>query len=301
MLLTISTTYSPAADLGFLLEKHPGKVHTFELSSGQASVFYPEATQDRCTVALLLDIDPIGLVRSQAARQGDAGGDQYVNDRPYVASSFLSVAIGVAFKSALAGKSRHRPELADTPIPLEARLPAIPCRAGEKQLYQLFEPLGYDVEATRHALDERFPEWGPSAYYSLTLRSVVRLRDLLRHLYVLIPVLDDRKHYWVGEAEVEKLLRHASEWLGAHPMKEWIASRYFKHRRSLSRMALERLTIEEESDETMPGEDASVGAAQEQELERRVSLNERRIEQVSQLVANLGAKSVVDLGRRCWK
>ncbi len=295
MLLTITTTYSPATDIGFLLEKHPDKVHAFELSSGQASVFYPEATQDRCTAALLLDIDPIGLVRSQAAKQGDAGGDQYVNDRPYVASSFLSVAIGVAFKSALAGKSRHRPELADTPIPLEARLPAIPCRGGEQQLFGLFEPLGYSLEASRHRLDERFAEWGSSPYYSLTLRSVVRLRDLLRHLYVLIPVLDDRKHYWVGEAEVEKLLRHASEWLAAHPMKEWIAGRYFKHRRSLSRMALERLTVEE-SDETAPEERVSAGTAQEQELEKRVSLNERRLEQVSQLVTSLQAKTVVDMG-----
>jgi 3' terminal RNA ribose 2'-O-methyltransferase Hen1 len=203
MLLTITTTHSPATDIGFLLEKHPAKVHEFELSAGRAFVFYPVATEARCTAALMLDVDPIGLVRSQAARAGDAGLDQYVNDRPYVASSFMSVAIGLAFKSAMGGKSRHRSELAEQCIPLEVSIPAIPCRGGEGLLHALFEPLGYTVDAERHALDETFPEWGSSPYYALKLSAVARLQDVLRHLYVLIPVLDYRKHYWVGDAEVE--------------------------------------------------------------------------------------------------
>ena len=298
MLLTITTTYSPATDMGFLLEKHPDKVHEFELSAGLATVFYPKATETQCTVALLLEVDAIGLVRSGAARQGDPALDQYVNDRPYVASSFMSVAIGLAFKSALAGKSRNRPELAATPIALEARIPALPCRGGEGLLQRLFAPLGYAVEAVRQPLDERFPEWGMSPYYSLTLRGVVRLQDLLRHLYVLIPVLDDRKHYWVGEAEVEKLVRHAAEWLAAHPMKEWIARRYLKYRHSLARMALERLTIDEsdEADTLEEEEGASNAAKREAELEKPVSLQERRMETVAGLIKSLRAQSVVDLG-----
>jgi 3' terminal RNA ribose 2'-O-methyltransferase Hen1 len=295
MLLTITTNHSPATDIGFLLEKHPGKVHEFELSAGRALMFYPEATEDRCTAALLLDVDPIGLVRSQAAKAGDAGLDQYVNDRPYVASSFMSVAIGIAFKSAMAGKSRSRPELAETPIPLEVSLPVIPCRGGEGLLHALFEPLGYSVEASRLVLDEKFPEWGPSPYYALKLKAVARLQDVLRHLYVLIPVLDERKHYWVDEAEVEKLLRHASEWLPGHPMKEWIAHRYFKQRRSLARMALEQLTLEESAPDEAQGA-TPPAAAQEAELEKRVSLNERRLDKVTELVSALGVKTIVDLG-----
>lgn len=295
MLLTITTNHTPATDIGFLLEKHPGKVHEFELSAGRALMFYPEATDARCTAALMLDVDPIGLVRSQAAKAGDAGLDQYVNDRPYVASSFMSVAIGIAFKSAMAGKSRHRPELAQTPIPLEVSLPVVPCRGGEGLLHGLFEPLGYTVEAHQHILDEKFPEWGSSPYYALKLKAVARLKDVLRHLYVLIPVLDDRKHYWVGEAEVEKLLRHASEWLPEHPMKEWIARRYFKQRRSLARMALEQLTLDEAPESDAEGTSPQA-AAQEVELEKRVSLNERRLEKVAELIAALGVKTVADLG-----
>jgi len=295
MLLTITTNHSPATDIGFLLEKHPGKVHEFELSAGRALMFYPEATDERCTAALMLDVDPIGLVRSQAAKAGDAGLDQYVNDRPYVASSFMSVAIGIAFKSAMAGKSRHRPELAETPIPLEVSLPVAPCRGGEGLLHGLFEPLGYKVQATRRALDEKFPEWGSSPYYALKLTAVARLKDVLRHLYVLIPVLDDRKHYWVGEAEVDKLLRHASEWLPEHPMKEWIARRYFKQRRSLARMALEQLTLDESPESDAEGT-APQAAAQEVELEKRVSLNERRMDKVAEVVTALGVRTVADLG-----
>ena len=296
MLLTITTSHTPATDIGFLLEKHPAKVHEFELSAGRALVFYPEASDARCTAALMLEVDPIGLVRSQAAKAGDAGLDQYVNDRPYVASSFMSVALGIAFKSAMAGKSRSRPELAATAIPLEISLPVIPCRGGEGLLHLLFEPLGYTVEAQRHGLDQRFPEWGASPYYALELRTTARLQDVLRHLYVLIPVLDDRKHYWVDDAEVEKLLRHASEWLPNHPMKEWIARRYFKHRRSLARQALEHLTAEESAEDDADDSPSPTAAAQEAELEKRVSLNERRLDKITELVSALGVKTVIDLG-----
>jgi 3' terminal RNA ribose 2'-O-methyltransferase Hen1 len=297
MLLTLGTTHRPASDLGFLLEKHPARVHEFEIAGGKATVFYSEATDERCTVALLLDIDPIGLVR----RRGDQGGamplEQYVNDRPYVASSFLSVALGTAFRSALAGKSRHRPELAATPIPLEAFMPALPCRGGETFLHALFEPLGYALEANRIPLDETFPEWGLSPYYSVRLKATKTVRELLQHLYVLIPVLDDEKHYWVGDAEVEKLVRHAGEWLGTHPQRERIAMRYLKHRRSLARDALSRLVVEEEepvaTDSESPVREA---AAREQRLEEKISLNERRIASVANAVEHLGAKALVDLG-----
>src|SRR5438876_11256400 len=155
MLLTITTTYSPATDLGYLLYKNPARAQTFELNFGQARVFYPEATAERCTAALLLEIDPVGLVRNRRGPAGEGFSlEQYVDDRPYVASSFLSVAISQVFGSALAGNSRERPELANTPIPLSAKLSVLPCRGGETFLRRLFEPLGYTVAATQHVLDE---------------------------------------------------------------------------------------------------------------------------------------------------
>src|SRR5262245_39778014 len=185
MLLTLSTTHRPATDLGYLLHKRPGQVQTFPLAFGQAHVFYPEAGDERCTAALLLDLDPVGLARD---RRGPALLQQYVNDRPHVASSFLSVAIAQVLGSALSGPSRERPELADTPIPLEARLAVVPCRGGEGFLRRLFEPLGHSITARRHPLDEQFPDWGDSPYFSVAISSKCRLHELLSHLYVLIPV-----------------------------------------------------------------------------------------------------------------
>ena len=240
MQLTITTTHRPATDLGYLLHKNPGRVQSFAQSFGQAHVLYPEAAEERCTVALLLDIDAVGLVRMPH----DSGGfalEQYVNDRPYVASSFLSVALGEIFGSAMASRCKDRPELAEQAIPLEATIGVVACQGGDGLLHRLFESLGYTVHATGYPLDPRFPEWGASPYYTLTLRGVIRLRDLLTHIYVLMPVLDNDKHYWVGDDEVEKLLRRGEGWLATHPERELIAARYLRNHRSLARDALARL------------------------------------------------------------
>ena len=294
MLLTITTTHQPAIDLGYLLHKNPARLHTFPLAFGQAHVFYPEANAKRCTAALLLDVDPVGLVRNRRGPSGEGGTlDQYVNDRPYVASSFLSVAISRVLGSALGGRSKHRPELAETKIPLQARLSVVPCRGGESFLRRLFEPLGYEVAAERHPLDESFPEWGTSTYFTVQLTGEVRLQDLLTHIYVLIPVLDNEKHYWVGDDEVEKLLRHGSGWLSSHPEREEITRRYLKYRRDLARDALARLTDDETNDADVT---EAVHDSEEEAVERTVNLNEQRLNTVVAALKSANAKRVLDLG-----
>jgi 3' terminal RNA ribose 2'-O-methyltransferase Hen1 len=294
MLLTISTTHIPATDLGYLLHKSPSRAQSFNLAFGLAHVFYPEATREKCTAALLLDVDPIGLVRKRKGPAGEGGAlEQYVNDRPYVASSFLSVAIAQVFGSALAGRSKDRPELAETPLPIEARISVLPCRGGDEFLSRLFTPLGYEVAARRYALDEQYSEWDDSPYYTVYLRGRVRLKDLLTHLYVLVPVLDNEKHYWVGDDEVEKLLRHGAGWLAQHPEKETIAFRYLKYRRSLAREALARLVDEEVSD---PDAAQEMRDDEEQAIERPINLNEQRVRTVVAALKSCKAKRVVDLG-----
>jgi 3' terminal RNA ribose 2'-O-methyltransferase Hen1 len=291
MLLTIRTTHRPATDLGFLLHKHPEHVQSREFPFGNAIVFYPEATDEACTAAVLLDVDPVGIVRGRGGKGG--AEDQYVNDRPYVASSLLSVVLSRSFSSALAGRCDRKPELAASELPLEARLAAVPCRGGEAFLRALFEPLGYEVEATRHELDDRMPALGPSRLFTVTLRARRRLSDLLTHLYVLIPVLDDQKHYWVGGDEVEKLLRHGEGWLDNHPSRDAIVSRYLVHQRGLVRDAIARLTAEEQ-----PEEEAAAARKDEQEasIERTISLNERRLDAAFDVLKASGASRVLDLG-----
>lgn len=298
MLLTISTTHAPATDLGFLLHKHPDRCQSFELSFGRAHVAYPEVSDSRTTASLLLDIDPVGLVRGRSGRAGEqVSAAHYVNDRPVVASSFLSVALSQVFGSALAGRCADRPELVGQPLPLTARLEVLPVRGGEAFLRQLFEPLGYSVEATFAPLDEQFPEWGESPYASVTLTGTKTLSELLTHLYVLIPVFDNDKHYFVGDDEVEKLLRKGEGWLASHPEKEAITRRYLRHRRGLYQTALERLAEQadpasEENDEG--GEPRP--AAREAVLERELSLHEQRHGAVLAALRGSGAKSVLDLG-----
>ena len=294
MLLTVSTTHRPATDLGFLVHKNPGRFQSFKLPFGRADVFYPEAESHRATVALLLNIDPVGLVRPKpGAPKGGGWLEQYVNDRPYVASSHLSVAIAKVFGSALAGTSRDRPDLAERAIPLEARIPVVPSREGADLIGNLFEPLGYAVGIEGCPLDERFPEWGPSPYFSVRLAATTRLRDLLAHLYVLLPVLDDHKHYWVGDDEVAKLLRFGEGWLDGHPLRELISRRYLKHQRGLVDQALVQLL---DAGPTDPGATAIRHEQAEKQLETPLRLSEQRMQAVLDALRSLGAAKVLDLG-----
>ena len=288
MLLEITSTSRPATDLGYLLHKNPANVRSVDLAFGRARVFYPEATEDRCTAALVVEVDPIGLVRRGRGRSAFSLAE-YVNDRPYVGSSFLSTAIAKLYGSALSGRSEGHEELAQTPLPLEAHLPVVGCSGGDELARELFEPLGYEVATAAIPLDTTIPEWGNSRYLDVTIRGRVLLRDLLRHLYVLLPVMDDDKHYWVERSEIDKLLAKGEDWLGDHPHRDLITRRYLRHRGSLMREALARLTEDDEAvpDDAEPREDV---------LERQVSLADERIGAVLSVLRSAGARSVLDLG-----
>ncbi|MCP2175044.1 3' terminal RNA ribose 2'-O-methyltransferase Hen1 [Williamsia maris] len=243
MLLTISAERSPSlptpADLGYLLHKHPDRVQPFPVYGGTAHVFYPEVSAERCTAALVLEVDPVALVRGRSgSRDGFALG-QYVNDRPYVASSLLSVAMGKVFRSALGGRCPGHEALLASDLQLTVTVPAVP---GDPDLLRrLFSPIGWEVTASEIELDATRPEWGAAPVVSLTLNGSHRLADALSHLYVLLPVLDDAKHYWVDDDEVDKLVRAGGGWLATHPDRDLITHRYLAHQRGLTDAAMARL------------------------------------------------------------
>ncbi|MEU0155478.1 3' terminal RNA ribose 2'-O-methyltransferase Hen1 [Micromonospora fulviviridis] len=297
MLLTLTTTHRPATDLGHLLVKHPDRVQSFDLPAGTAHVLYPEADEARCTAALLVEVDPLKLGGGRGRRQATTPDSftlgQYVNDRPYAASSLLSSALAKVFRSALRGESRDRPELAATAIPLEVRVPVLRCRGGAELAVRVFAPLGWTVTATPIPLDEAYPEWGDSRYVDLTLTGTLRLADALNHLYVLLPVLDDAKHYWVAPDEVDKLFRAGAGWLADHPERGLITRRYLAHRRALAGEALARLAELRLADE--PSADDSVETEQPAEAPR-ASLAVRRREAVLAALRDSGASRVLDLG-----
>ena len=286
MLLRITTTHRPATDLGYLLAKHPERVQSFSLNTGRAHVFFPERDEDRCSAVLLLEVDPIELVRKRGGRDGRKEAfplRQYVNDRPYAASSLFSSAILQVFRTGLNGRNKERPELAQTPIPLELEIPTVPSRDGTALLHQLFEPLGYEVEATPIPLDREHPEWGEGRYCHLHLRATVKLSDALSHLYVLLPVLDNDKHYWIDQNEVEKLMTHGEGWLADHPSAELITSRYLLRKRSLLEEMRARLQEEEENDA-------------EEVTEEVPRLHEERLARVAELIVAENPSRVIDLG-----
>ena len=304
MLLSITTTLRPATDLGFLLHKNPARSQELELAFGRAHMFYPETTDERCTFALLLDIDPVGLVRGS----GREGGllDQYVNDRPYAASSFLSVAIAKTLRTALGGRCEQRPELVQQPIPLSALVTPLPVRGSADLIERLFAPLGYRIAVEALPLDGALPDWGRSPYVTLRLEATCRLADLLNHLYVLIPVLDLRKHYYIDAEEIEKLLAKGGGWLPAHPERDLIARRYLRRRSALAREAIARLA-EMEPDvaeaeieaEVAPDTDGVLEPARnaaEERLEKPLRLHDQRLDRVTEVLKVSGARRVVDLG-----
>ena len=300
VLLTVTTTHQPATDLGYLLVKHPDKVHSFDVPTGTAHVLFPEAEPERCTAALLLDVDPQRLGAARGGRRQQSAPEsfslgQFVNDRPYAASSLLAGALSKVFRSALRGESKDRPELAGTEIPLEIHVPVLRCRGSAAAL---FEPLGWQVTATAIPLDdvpEAHPLAGDSPYVALTLTGTLRLADALNHLYVLLPVLDDAKHYWVAPDEIDKLLRAGEGWLADHPEKVLITRRYLAHRRSLAASALEQLDRVDSDTVDVPADTATDEEA-ELPVVRKQPLAEQRRDAVLAALAESGATQVLDLG-----
>lgn len=288
MLVTITYTGPAATDLGYLLHKHPGKVQAFDTSVGTAHVFYPEVEAARCTAAMLLEIDALALVRNKHLR-GGSGADSlanYVNDRPYASSSMTAVALGQLFRTAMTGRCDSRPELAASAIPLEIALTAVPVKGGSGLAQRLFEPLGWYVAEEAVPLDPQYPGWGASDYVNLQLRGTVRLSAALRQVYVLLPVMDDSKHYWVGDDEVAKLLRAGEGWLNDHPERELITRRYLAHQRDM---------VDAATDAFPAGAGGAVPSAAATGTEV-IPLYRLRADAVLAALKEVGAHSVADLG-----
>jgi 3' terminal RNA ribose 2'-O-methyltransferase Hen1 len=292
--LLITTQHAPATDLGYLLHKNPARVHRVELPFGQAVVAYPQASENHCTAALILQVDPVALVRGREQQDGESSGgslEAYVNDRPYVASSYLSVAIGTVFGTALSGRCKDRPHLANEKLPIELRLPVVSARGGETQIRGLFEPLGYAVTISPIPLDLTFPEWGRSHLYDVTLQGVHTVRTALAQLCTLIPVLDQGKHYHMDKTEVSKLMRRGEGWLSDHPLKAQIVRSFLGRRRTMVDEALEQLAnAEPELAEAHVSADVAVRPKREK------SLHDQRHDRVVERTRSLGAKTVLELG-----
>ena len=319
MQLDITLTATPedtyiASDLGYLLHKNPTRVFARSLSAGMARVFYSEVSDQCCTAVLHLSVDPIALVRGKN-KQNSGLLDQYVNDRPFVANSLLSVAINKCYAQSLSGKSKERQALADTRLPLSVRVGPIACGDANALVGKLFEPLGYTWQL---AVDDASAEHGLSCL-CLTIKAT--LCDVLNHLYTLIPVMDNAKHWWVDESEIDTLLAKGGQWLSQHPHRELITRRALKHRRDLAEVMLDRLAqldgsadgvnigqvVNSDAVSSLPTRDAKATTANALSVDtattdsntvttRPVRLHDQRLDRVADILAQRNVNRVLDIG-----
>ncbi|MFN8672328.1 MAG: 3' terminal RNA ribose 2'-O-methyltransferase Hen1 [Candidatus Sericytochromatia bacterium] len=289
MLLSITCEDKNCQELSWILHKRPDKIQSFPIISGNAYVFYPEYSDNKVKVCLALDIDTINLVRKLRLPVASYALQHYVNDKPYTASSFMSSAIANVFSSALNGICKEKPEIVDLILPLEVEISVLKVLGGEALIKRLFEPLGYQIEVESFNLDEDFKNWGKSRYYKIKLKNNITIKELLSHLYVLIPVFDMDKHFYIGTTEVESFLKKGDKWLQIHPEKGAIVRRYFKNLGKYSNLVLNRLN------------DSLENTYQEMEIpkeikEKKESLQKIRLNTVLEKLENLYTTSVVDIG-----
>ncbi|QDT17673.1 3' terminal RNA ribose 2'-O-methyltransferase Hen1 [Alienimonas californiensis] len=299
MFLSLATTAPRAADLGFLLQKHPERTFRRELSVGVATVFYPEATDERCEVCLLLEPDPVKLAREAMKHGGSGGGPNsggYADAKPYLAGSLLSVAIGRCFNSALGGRAKDRVERLTEDWPLTITLPALACRGGPEAVRAAWEPLGYDCDVAALPLDPERPTWGDAAVCRVTLTGAQPIPAVLNHLAVLLPALEGDRHHYVGDAEVEKLLRRGGEWLATHPHRDRLVAFSLKRRGSLVADALEQL--DELAESAAPTAAEAPAAPPAADSPRGPRLHEQRLDAIVGVLTESarGIASVADLG-----
>ena len=271
MLITITNKTEPATDLGYLLHKHPDRIHQIDLAFGQATVFFPVANTDLCTACLFVDVDPLAVVGGRGSLgHVDA---PYVNDRPYVGSSLLSSAITKVFGTALSGRCKERPDLVEAQLELTIKIPALNVKGGESLLRRLFEPLGYLVQIGDGHSDDGHSGSGP---FTVELSAIKSIREVLSQLSLLIPVADGHVHQWVDETHVAKAIERSESWLPYHPDAPLIIRRAFKNQSSLVKKAQEYL----------PMQTMILGS----------TLNDMRFNAVAKALEELGSKRVVDLG-----
>ncbi len=279
MILNFNVKGENADKISFLLHKSPNKLHQFSLGFGSAYVFYSKYERNDVSFSLLVDIDPIDLVRGK--NKNSQGIFDYVNDRPYATSSFLCSAIAQVFSTALSGRSKEYEHLVKEEMEFKVEVVSLKVKTNLIMLNKIFDPLGYELEIKSHLLDEKIFGEEESNYVDLILKNKLTLQSVLQHLYVLIPVFDNNKHYFVNNDEVEKLLSKGGDWIDVHPEKDFITSRYLNSK-FIDAKKLESLFSKEQNKMI--------------EERKKNSLNSQRLSQVTDVIESLNIKSLVDLG-----
>jgi 3' terminal RNA ribose 2'-O-methyltransferase Hen1 len=276
MLLSISVEGAGADTLSYVVQKHPAKI--FE--KGNLRLFFPKYDKNASSLVAMAEFPEFKLWDKDTP-----GADAYVSSREYALSSLFCRELKGAFGTVLSGKYKDEKDQKMAETPLEVVVDALPLATSltDEQLRSLFQPLRYAGFTPSYTVDHSYQyPWMPQRHrvLELALRGQKTIREVLRHLLVLIPAIDNYTHYTELDTLVAELKNYGEGWLDQHPKKAFITARFLRNSRKLIK-------------EFDGAEEKKQGEA---ELEKRIFLGELRTNWFLDTVKRLGARSVVDAG-----
>lgn len=223
MHITLKATGNNAGMISHLLAKNPYNTYDRTEKGARVRMVYTVFTEEEAEIVIQASPDSIDLVKNSPDSYDIT---QYINDREFVTSSLFCTYIRGSLGTALNGKPKEEyAEWVTHPFALELSFGPVASDLPDSVVEGLFAPLGYQVDIERGEADYSFQLKNRSTVRYVTLSGHQTVQYALRQLLLLIPVLDNYKHYYISEEEFDKLRRYGEGWLSAHPLRELIIRR----------------------------------------------------------------------------
>lgn len=275
MQLSLNVKGNGAEAVSYLLAKNPNNLYERDEKGFKVRSVYSVFTKEEVKYLIYVKPDPIDLVRSSPQVYDIS---HYINDREFAVSSLFVSAIRKALGTALNGKPQEEyVQWVEHRFDMEVAFGPIATDLPDGELAELFKPIGYNVEIKRAASTLR----SKSSALFITLTGKQTIQNLLKHLFILIPVIDNYKHYFIDEREIEKVDRYGEGWLDAHPLKQFIVKRALRFQNLIRQSKFyDRERHNQENRET-----------------KKIRLNELRYEKIVDFIRTIPKRdTVVDLG-----
>ncbi|TDL78499.1 3' terminal RNA ribose 2'-O-methyltransferase Hen1 [Peribacillus frigoritolerans] len=276
MQLTIKATGDNVKAISYLLSKNPNNLYERNHKGHLVRLFYSKFEETELEVTIFVTPDPIDLVKNNSNSYDIT---HYINDREFAVSSLFCSFIRSALGTALNGQPKEEySEWVNYRFSFQFEFGPVVSSLSDKQLKDLFEPIGYEVAISRPDIEYSFEMKDKSSARSICLKGMKTLQNGLRQLFVLIPVIDNYKHYYIDDKEIEKLERYGEGWLEDHPKRDYIYRQSLRFKEIFS--IVENKKTEEKKEEKI----------------EKVRLNDLRYEKIIDFVNQMKPRSIVDFG-----
>lgn len=284
MQLTIKAIGENSRVISYLLSKNPSNLYDRDEKGSRVRLVYTAFTEEETELLIYVTPDPVELVRNSP---NTFDITQYINDREFAVSSLFCSYIKSALATALNGKPKDDfIKWVDYKFDLILGFGPVASDLPDAVIESIFTPIGYEVKIERGITDYSFKLKSRSSARYINLTGRQTLQNAIRHLFILIPVLDNYKHYYMDKSEVDKLERYGTGWLDDHPMRDLIIKRALKFKELISEVASPK------KEDLLQGDSEPV-----EESEIKVRLNEQRYQTIVDIVTKLPQKeTVVDFG-----